>query len=329
MATRGKTINFYKLDQGRDKFNLKTSLDEVFSKFKSHKYDDINELVIDDARYYISVIEKISWDDILQFEDDSENWYGYAINIAKVDPSQQVMYGNLSKVVDKRAEIIDLSDDDVDMTKVGPLFDSQFYIDPFYSIIASGRSIGGTNMWALKKFLSNLFGHKGLRLSVIPDEKTINDISNMSLIHKFSYTVAKSNDIQTQSDAARTEMGDIKLAKLLGGDEYTFEVRASNLNQKTLMEKLLQIFSKTGNEFDEVKSVNVDGVNNGVEVFYNLLKNILIYRGGMEYDETKGITIRDNFNFLSKAVASKKEFIKDQLVLVRGGDLIDSQVKEE
>lgn len=35
-----KKISFYELQQGKHKFDLKESLDNIFKLFKSHKYDN-------------------------------------------------------------------------------------------------------------------------------------------------------------------------------------------------------------------------------------------------------------------------------------------------
>lgn len=193
---RQKQIAFYELMQGRNKFDLKDYIDSVYQSFVKKEYSKIAELSIDNVWYYISAIQRVPLEGIINYGEDSIDYYGYTLNIAKVDSSQQIKYGDLSKVVDKRAEVIDLTDENIDMSKVGPLFDTQFFIDPFYSVIAIGRTIGGTNIWALKKFMQQLFQTKGLRLAFIPDEKTINDVDSMTLLTAISYKVAKTGNIE-------------------------------------------------------------------------------------------------------------------------------------
>lgn len=306
-----KQISFYELIQGKNKFDLKGALDFVYNSFMKRNYSKIQELTIEDVRYYISAIQKVYLEGIINYGEDSVEYYGYALNIAKVDSSQQIKYGDLTKVVDKRAEVIDLSDDDVDMSQVGPLFDTQLFIDPFYSVVAMGRTVGGTNIWALKKFMQQLFDTKGLRLAFIPDEKTIEDIDNMTLLTCISYKVAKTGNAEEQKDDSRSEIGDVKLANHLSADEYEMRLKSISLDKKNAKSKIKQIFSR--NEFDEVKSIKLEGIRDGQEVFFSLLKNKLSYHGAIQFDKLKGITVRNNFDYLAKAYASKSGFIENNL----------------
>lgn len=315
---KSKQIAFYELIEGKHKFDLKVALDRVYQSFTRKNYDKINELTIDDVSYYISAVQRVALDEVINYGEDTTDYYGYAINIAKVDSNQQVKYGDLTKVVDERAEVIDLSDDDVDMSKVGPLFDTQFFIDPFYAVVAMGRTIGGTNMWALKKFLQQLFDTKGLRLAFIPDEKTISDIDDMTLLTAINYKVVKTGNVEDQKDDSRSEMGDVKLANYLAADEYEVKLKSISLDKKKAKGKIKQLFSK--GEFDDVKSIKLEGIRDGQEVFFSLMKNKLSYHGTIQFDQLKGITVRNNFDYLAKAYASKTGFIKNNLAVKDDSD---------
>ncbi|KIR08699.1 hypothetical protein RA16_06905 [Levilactobacillus brevis] len=312
-----KKISFYELQQGKHKFDLKESLDNIFKLFKSHKYDEINELNLDEGSYYISAIERLVLGGPLDFGEVTTDYYGYAINIARVDSSQQVQYGDLSKQVDERAEVIDLSD--ADMSKVGPLFDSQFFIDPFYSVIAMGRTIGGVNVWALTKFMAQLFDAKGVRLAFIPDEKTINDVKDMTNLNKLTYKVARTEGVERKRDDARSEMGDVKIANEFSADEYEVTFNATgSLHKKNVTAKLLEIIGKGNSakgQFDKVEKIRLEGIKDGHEVVYDLLKNKLTYSGKIGFNSGKGLTIKDNFDYLDVAYTNKLDFIENKLSL--------------
>lgn len=312
MEYKAKKISFYELLQGRNKFDLKRKLDNIYKLFIGKRYDSIAELEVDNVHYYISAIQKIDLNDTVNYDEDTLDWYCYLINIAKVDPAQEIKYGDLSKVINEREEIIDLSENDVDMTQVGPLYDTQFLIDPFYSVVGLGRSVGGTNMWALKKFLSQIFGNvSGLKFAVIPDEKSISDLNSMTLLKSLSYKVAKTTDIDEQQKDSRSEMGDVNLAKALEADEYEFRVKAVSLNQENSKSKIKKIFKN--NEFNDIKSIHIEGVKDGQEVLFDLIKNKLFYQGYIEYNRNSGITIRNNFDYLSKAYGTKVDFVRKSL----------------
>jgi len=314
LARKRKKIAFYQLSEGKNKFDLKARADEVYTRFQAEKYDEIPELTIDGVAYYISAIQKLSFDVFVSYKQETEEQYCYAVNIANVNSSQQIKYGDLSKVVNEREEVIDLSDDNVDMSKVGPLSDTQFLIDPFYAVIAMGRTIGGTNMWALKKFLSQLFSARGIRLAYIPDTKGIDSIDGMSLLTSISYKVSKTGDVKDKKKESRSEMGDIKTARELEADDFEVRMKATSMNKGKAKNKIKSLFSMN-NEFDKVESIQVEGIQNGQEVLYDLIKNKLCYRGNIEFDDTKGVTIRNNFDYLSLAYDDKLEFIRKNLTV--------------
>lgn len=321
---KSKKVSFYKLQQGKrasSQFSLRSKLDNIYRNFQNKTYSNVNELEIKDVTYYISAIKKIPLEGFINLGGESEEWYSYAINIANVDSTQEVKYGNLSKVIDEREEIIDLSEEDIDMSQVGPLFDTQLLIDPFYSIVCISRTIGGTNMWALKKFLSRIFGEDGedvhgIKFAFIPDEKSIDNLENLTLIQSLSFEVAKTGDAESEVDDSRSELGDIKLANKLNGDEYEFRIKSTKLNKAGVMAKIKSLGEDKA--FDKVKSINVEGIDNGVEVMYDLLANKLSYSGFIEYDKFKGLTILDNFNYLGKAYAIKGDFITKNLPICEG-----------
>ncbi|WP_143463187.1 hypothetical protein [Levilactobacillus enshiensis] len=317
LVQRQKQIAFYELQQGKHKFDLKSKIDHIFQLFVKKSYDDIDELTIEDVRYYISAIQKIPMNKLINYGEDTVDYYCFAINIAKVDSAQQIKYGDLSKVVSDREEVVDLSDDDVDMNQVGPLVDSQFIVDPFYSVVAAGRTSGGVNLWALKKFSQQIFDTQGLRLAFIPDKKGIKDLDDMTIITAVDYKVSKTEDANDQKDDARSEMGDIALANELEADEFEVRMKSVSLNKEKTKSRIKRfVDSKLGvDEFDDVKSIKVEGIKNGQEVLFDLITNKLNYRGYIEFDAAVGMTIRDNFNYLAKAFASEVEFIQKTIAL--------------
>lgn len=316
VGEKEKRVAFYELIEGRKKFNLKGSLDAIFNSFRLEKYSQINELTVNDTRYYLSAIQKFSLDGMVNYGEDTEECYCYAINIANVDSSQQVKYGDLSKIVDERSEVVNL--DNADMTKIGPLFDTQILIDPFYSVVAVSRTNGGTNMWALKKFFQCLFDVKGLRFAFIPDEKSINDINAMSAVTSISYKVSKNTNVVDRRRDSRPEMGDVRLAHHLSASEYFIKLKSAGMDKPNLIAKIKSIFHN--DEFDDVESINIEGIEEGQEVFYNLLKNKLDYKGRIQFDRSNGITIKDSFNYLDMAYDTKFDFIQKNLFVREYGE---------
>lgn len=106
-------------------------------------------------------------------------------------------------------------------------------------------------------------------------------------------------------------MGDVKLANHLSADEYELRLKSIGLDKKNVKSKIKQIFSK--GEFDDVKSIKLEGIRDGQEVFFSLIKNKLCYHGAIQFDQLKGITVKNNFDYLAKAYASKSEFIKENI----------------
>jgi len=140
----------------------------------------------------------------------------------------------------------------------------------------------------------------------------------MTLIQSLIYKVAKTGDAESEIDESRSELGDIELANALNGEEYEFRIKSTNLNKAGVLSKIKILGEDKA--FDKVKSVNVEGIDNGVEVMYDLMANKLSYSGFIEYDKEKGLTILDNFNYLGKAYTIKGDFIKTHLPICGGGN---------
>ncbi|MBJ7695315.1 hypothetical protein C6P08_09160 [Weissella confusa] len=312
IKTKQKNINFYHVQKGKkDDFSFKEELDDIYNKFRSKRYTEIEELELDSVHFYISAIQKIEQDTYLDWEDDSIKHYYYLINIARVDADQEVKYGDLSKLVNEREEVVDLSDEDVDMSKIGPLVDTQFVIDPFFAVVGMGRTVGGANAWALKQFLQTLFDVRGLKFEIILDEKSQNEINKMSLVQAISFNVASTTDPADFHDSSRDEMGDVKLAKQLKATEYEIKLSATNLDKDGVIEKVKNLF--INKDYDHIKSIRVEGLEDGVEVFFDLIRNKLQYRGNMKFDDAVGVTTRNNFDYLSMAYDSKIEFVSSKI----------------
>jgi hypothetical protein len=83
-----------------------------------------------------------------------------------------------------------------------------------------------------------------------------------------------------------------------------------NLTKRRAKKKIDKLLSTSDGL--ETKKATVKGISDGSLEEIDFIKNRLRYDGDINYDPKKGITIKDNFNFMSWAYKQKINFIDDR-----------------
>lgn len=226
------------------------------------------------------------------------------INISKVDSSQAIKYGDLSKKISERENIY--IPDGSKPTEVGPMVDTQIFIDPFYRILGTHRVSGGANLNIVKKILSKICHARGMKFIPINDGKNVSDLSTMSMITKVNYRM------DVDEKVSRPETKDIQLANEF--DAPSIDVMLLYPNKKGALRKIRKtIAKKISSPESKLSKMTISGIDDGVEVVYDLLDNVLTYEGELSFEEGTGVTGRDGFELLKCAFQNKQEFISNKL----------------
>jgi hypothetical protein len=287
-----KKVNFYHLSTGpRGKIeNLINKFQQTFDLFETGNASKVETVELGQEQYYISAIQRIN-------PDNADNYYVWAFDVCRLDTSREVIIGDLTVDVENRNKPLDTKDNE------GLVVENQYIYDPFRSIIACTRVSGGVSTLFLKRFLNKFASVRGLRFELIPDEKALKDIDNITEMSHITYRIAAPNNFTELTDDNRDEMGDIEYAKYMGGDSFTLTLTATSLNLKRAKNKLKFLF-KNSEELD-VKKLEIE--QDGFEPI-DLIDHKMTYSGNVEYDHI--ITKRNMFDFLSQAYSIKLPSIR-------------------
>lgn len=278
-----KKVSFYHLATG-PRGNIEKLIDKfqtVFDLFENGKSSEVETVGLSGEQYYINAIERIH-------PDESINYYVWAFDVCRLNPSQEVIIGDLSVDVENRNRLLNTKANE------GLVVESQYIYDPFRSIIACTRTNGGVSTYFLRRFLNNFADVKGLMFELIPDEKVLADIDRISEMSHITYKVAAPNNFTELTDDNRDEMADIEYAKYMGGDTLTLTLTATSLNLKRAKDKVKFLFQ----ESDELDVKKLEIQEEGFEPV-DLIEHKMTYVGYVEYDHI--ITKRNMFDFLGQS----------------------------
>lgn len=284
---------FNRMYVGKSTVNLPNTLENIFSNFKKQRYSSIPEIEnLNGYHLYVSGMKReMIGTDVIDNKGIAR--YLYAMNISAINPSETIVYGDLTKKVNEREHTVskDENGKELDDNQVGPLSDTQIVIDPSRRFIGSVRGLGRLNSYFIQKFLQNLFKTSAMRFDVVPNRKSIEDVKKLNTTQKLSFRVASPDNFQSFADENDAEMNDVKFAQSFKANEYTIILDSSNFPKRKLVKKVKYLLNSS-----ETKSLKVEGINDGQEEQLDLFKNKLIYDGEVIY--RKDITARDYMDFL-------------------------------
>jgi hypothetical protein len=296
---------------------LPSKLSTIFDNFTKKQYDSIPELDVNENHLYVSGMKKIKLKDDIDKSVTpavAHKRFAYAINIASVNPEEDVKYGDLNKVVDKRENIVapnkgkddeeEEEEEEDEDNLIGPLVDTQVLIDPSRRILATSRGINRLNKWYIKKFMKNLLGVDVFNLQIILNKKGIEDIRNLNVRTKLSYSVASPDHFKQFRNASKKERSEMAFAEYMKANSFKIVIDSENMPKQLLIEKVSQLLKAK-----EVKSINVEGVNDGQEEQLDLVRNKLLLDTELEYEDN--IKVRNYINMLEEGYLRIYDFIKD------------------
>lgn len=303
MATKHKRVYFKKMYLGKKyNKNLSEEFEEIYKNFVGKKYDEIPELECGDKKIYLSAMERMELPSVDIVEDNGYTAYVYALNIACVNLDEEIKYGNIDKAIDKRESIVEAQGNE---KHIGPLLDTQIVVYPNRGIIGICRGINRLNSWYIQKFLKKLLSPPAMQLQPILDKKGREDLERYTVINKVTYTVASPDNFEGYKEANTSEMADLRFGEYLGGSELTLTVKGPN--KENLLSKFENLF--TNRKGEQIKKFSVEGINEGVGSTIDLIENLLVYEGNIDYEDK--ITPKNYFDLLFYACVQRQSNLSE------------------
>ena len=303
MAIKNKRVYFKKMYLGKKyNNNLSSEFDKIYRNFVRRKYNEIPELEFGDKKIYLSAIERRKLPSLDIVKGKGYVAYIYALNIACVNLDEEIKYGNIDKEIDKRESIVEAQGNE---KHIGPLLDTQIVVYPNRGVIGTCRGVNRLNSWYIQKFLKEMLSSPAMQLQPILDKKGREDLEKYSVIKEVTYTVASPDKFKGYKDANTSEMADLKFGEYLGGSELTLTLKGPN--KENVVSKFKNLFARRKGE--QIKKFKIMGINEGVESTIDLIENLLIYEGNIDYEDK--ITPKNYFDLLFYACVQRQSNLSE------------------
>ncbi|HEL2203249.1 TPA: hypothetical protein TZE22_000549 [Streptococcus suis] len=297
MKSKQAKANFFKLSSSKESnlelFNNK--IKAMYSNFQNKIYDNIPTLDINDLQYYISAMQKIDSDEVV----NGERLYCVLMTISRVDTKSQILLANLENSIDSRKREVEHGENE------GLVVDTRVLFDPFRQIIVVYNQRGTINNYDLQRFFCKIIEVRGLKFDIILNKEAMRRLDNLDVIKSISYTVASPDNFKTYRDDDRSESGDFKFANSISGESMKVTIASSSLTKVGIKDKIKELFSD-GNL--KVTSATVDGWNDGIQEPIDLIRNKLKYNGLINYEEV--MDDKAVYGFLTAAYDYHYEYLK-------------------
>lgn len=297
MKSKEAKANFFKLNSSKESslqlFNEKVK--EMYSNFQNSNFDDVPTLEINGLQYYISAMQKIDSEDVV----NGERLYCVLMTISRVDTNSQILLANLEESIDSRKREVEHGENE------GLVVDTRVLFDPFRQIIVVYNQRGTINNHDLQRFFRKIIEVRGLKFDIILNKEAMKRLDHLDVVKSISYTVASPDNFKTYRDDDRSENGDFKFANSISGESIKVTIASSGLTKSGIIDKIKELFSD-GNL--NVTSATVDGWSDGVQEPIDLIRNKLKYNGLINYEEV--IDDRAIYGFLIAAYYYHYEYLK-------------------
>lgn len=296
MHKKAATVNFFRINSKQvDKVkSLIIKMEHIYDLFIKRKYSEIPTLKINDEMYYIQAMSKRT-----QEQRYNQNYlYYWLITISRVNMNEQLAVADISKHIDERRRNIEHSDSE------GPVVDTRIIFDPFRSVIAIYSQRGTINTADLKRFMCKLVNKRGIMFEIILNKSGYERLDRLDLIDEVTYKVSSPEKFKSFVNENRSELADLQFAKKMSTDEMYITLKSSGLSKTAIKNKIKSLLS---NDKIKVESMKIDGLNDGVRDPIDLIKNKLIYKGYLEFEDY--VDDEAVYALLNKAYDNNEEYL--------------------
>lgn len=301
LKKREASVSFFKLTPGDnggvDEF--KGYVRDVYSKLEAKNYDDIEDVKIGEDVYYIESIQKRSLDEKI----NGSNTFYYLICLSRIELNNDVEIGDASiKIRERRRRKAETKDTE------GLIVERRIVFDPYREIITTYNQRGSINNQDLRRFISKSVDIRGISLEIILNKEGYDRLVNLDETTVIKYTVASPNKFQAFKDDNRSEHKDLEYAQYFSAEKVKVELEAAQLNNRSVLSKVKSLM-KPKNKDENVSTLIVEGYKDGEFDKIDLIKNKLIYKGNIYYDEQ--LDDHAIFGFLNEAYDNFSEYLHE------------------
>ncbi|HEP1411054.1 TPA: hypothetical protein VB440_001552 [Streptococcus pyogenes] len=297
MENKPATAKFFKLNSSKESnlalFN--TKIKELYANFQERNYAAIPTLEIDGLQYYISAMEKVNSEEII----NSERLYHLLLTISRVDTQSPIVLADTEQNIDIRKREVEHGENE------GLVVETRLIFDPFRQVIVVYNQRGTINNHDLKRFFCKIINVRGLRFEIILNAEAFNRLDNLDVAQSITYTIASPDNFRSFRNDSRSENGDLKFASALSGELMKITINSASLTKRKLKEKISGIFS---NENLNVTTAKIEGLKDGIFEPIDLIKNKLLYSGNIQYEST--LDDRAIYAFLNTAYYYHLKYLK-------------------
>ena len=192
----------------------------------------------------------------------------------------------------------------------GPLNDTVFLYDPKTGVIIIQRARGGVNQSGMVSFITNLCNIQDVELELMIDPKILDKLDKLPLVKSIEYSIAIPTKLKSLKSDDRGILGDIKLAKLLGGESLKVVIGADKdeyLERKSTVQKVKTILKSN----KSISKMKVHGYNNEDYEILDLVNKRIEYSETINAGRGKKVSYIHIMDTIENAFRAKETLITD------------------
>lgn len=301
-------INKSPKKQNYDFFQLKYTFDDnenyldennFFQKMLQSFQTDQNQNVkfeecFEDVFVGVNYVEKVAL---------PNNDYYWAFCLSKVDTSKEASISDVSlPVMEGRTTYAEKENE-------GPTIDTVIALNPLSGVVIIPRNNGGISQKLLLKYLSMVTGKTDGFLSIIINNTSVSNLSNIDSIQGVEFSVRRIIDPKKMINKNRSRRGDRKIIDKLKARTMKVGYYANDLDIPETVKCLRDVLMMNRDGNKEVTRMVVNGTQDDNTQVIDLVKNRLISTASVKRNEAGKVTIEAMIDSLKKAYDDNRRIL--------------------
>ncbi|HGF7564134.1 DUF6731 family protein [Enterococcus hirae] len=285
----------YTLEDNETYLDENTFFESTLKSFRNDENQNIKYIeCYEDVFVGISYIEKVSLPN-----DD----YYWAFCLSKVDTSKE------ASISDVRLPVMEGRTTYAETANEGPTVDTVIALNPHNGVVIIPRNNGGVSQKLLLKYISKVTEKEEGYLSVIINNTSLTNISNIDSIQSIEFSVKRIVDPKKLADRGRSRRGDRKQIDRVKARTMKCGYYASNLDISETIKCVrdVMMMNKDGNK--EVTRMLINGTEDEETQVIDLVKNRLISQVDVKRNGEGKITINAMIDSLKEAYANNRKIL--------------------
>jgi len=301
-------INKNPKQQNYDFFQLKYSFDDNENYLEENSFfqDTLNSFNNDenqnitfiecyeDVFVGVNYIEKVNL-----LKDD----YYWAFCLSKVDTSKEASISDVSlPVMEGRTTYAEKANE-------GPTIDTVIALNPSTGVVIIPRNNGGVSQKLLLRYLSKVTGKEEGYLSIILNNTSLRNISNIDSIQAVEFSVKRIVNPKKLANKGRSRNGDRKIIDKVKARTMKVGFYANGLDVKETVKCLQEVLMMNKDSNKSVTRMLINGTQGEETQVIDLIKNRLISQAKVVRNQEGKITIATMIDSLKEAYNDNRKIL--------------------